>query len=156
MKYEFHVGDYVETKDGRVGYITKICHCEVCKDRGFYEPYVRYNDGEEEYITEILCSTFQFHLIRLEPKVIIMQYPLYDSYCLYSNDFIHIGQYDFKKDKVEPLSINKHISIYCGNGKTNSPSDYKTAFEQDELNDKMIDKINGLVDAVNELRDKND
>ncbi len=24
MKYEFHVGDYVETKDGEVGYITTL------------------------------------------------------------------------------------------------------------------------------------
>lgn len=24
MKYEFHAGDYVETKDGRVGYITHV------------------------------------------------------------------------------------------------------------------------------------
>lgn len=24
MKYEFHKGDYVETKDGRVGYITQV------------------------------------------------------------------------------------------------------------------------------------
>ena len=52
------------------------------------------------------------------------------------------------------MLINKHISIYRGNGKTNSPSDYKTVFEQDELNDKMIDKINELVDAVNRLEEK--
>ena len=124
MKYEFHVGDYVELKDGRYG-----------------------------YITEIFCSTFQFHLIGLNPELIIMQYPLYDSYCLYSNNFNRIGQYDFtKKNKVEPLLINKNVSMYCGNGKTNSPSDYKKVFEQNELNDKVIDKINELVDAVNELR----
>lgn len=24
MRYEFHVGDYVETVDGKVGYITKV------------------------------------------------------------------------------------------------------------------------------------
>ena len=126
MKYEFHVGDYVELKDGRYG-----------------------------YITEIFRSVFQFHLIGLNPKLIIMQYPLYDSYCLYSNDFNRIGQYDFtKKDKVKPLLINKHTSIYCGNGKTNSPSNYKTVFEQDELNDKVIDKINELVDVVNRLEEK--
>lgn len=124
MKYKFHVGDYVELKDGRYG-----------------------------YITEIFCSTFKFHLIGLNPKLIIMQYPLYDSYCLYSNNFNRIGQYDFtKKNKVESLLINKNVSLYCGNGKTNSPSDYKKVFEQNELNDKVIDKINELVDAVNELR----
>lgn len=126
MKYKFHVGDYVELKDGRYG-----------------------------YITEILRSTFQFHLIGLNPKLIIMQYPLYDSYCLYSNNFNRIGQYDFtKKNKVEPLLINKNVSMYCGNGKTNSPSDYKKVFEQNELNDKVIDKINELVEAVNRLEEK--
>ena len=50
MKYEFHVGDYVELKDGRYG-----------------------------YITEIFCSALQFHLIRLNPKLIIMQYPLEEA-----------------------------------------------------------------------------
>lgn len=124
MKYKFHVGDYVELKDGRYG-----------------------------YITEIHRSTFQFHLIGLDPKLVVMQYPLYDSYRLYGNNFNRIGQYDFtKKNKVEPLLINKNVSMYYGNGKTNSPSDYKKVFEQNELNDKVIAKINELIDAVNELQ----
>ena len=108
MKYEFHVGDYVELKDGRYG-----------------------------YITEIFCSTFQFHLIGLNPKLIIMQYPLYDSYCLYSNDFNRIGQYDFtKKDegKIEPL-ICRQSTDYC----------------HSKL---MWDKINELVESVNRLEEK--
>ena len=129
MKYEFHVGDYVEDITGRIGYINSICHCKYCKERGFYEPHIMYNNGDTDYITAYE----------------------YDKGLL---DYKRIGQYDFKKDKVEHLSINKHISIYCGNGKTNSPSNYKTAFEQDELNDKMIDKINELVDAVNRLEEK--
>ena len=128
MKYKFHVGDYVELKDGRYG-----------------------------YITEILCSTFKFHLIGLNPKLIIMQYPLYDSYCLYSNNFNRIGQYDFtKKDegKIEPLSNNY----------TESFPIFKT---QDTITGKIykqecygIDigavgkKINELVDAVNRLEEK--
>ena len=53
---------------------------------------------------------------------------------------------------ILPMLINKNVSMYYGNGKTNSPSDYKKVFEQNELNDKVIDKINELVDAVNELR----
>ena len=122
MKYEFHVGDYVELKDGRYG-----------------------------YITEILCSTFQFHLIGLNPKLIIMQYPLYDSYCLYSNNFNRIGQYDFtKKDegKIEPL-CEEYIKFF---------PIYKTTTTGNDLEWCGIDigvvgkKINELVDAVNELR----
>ena len=137
MKYEFHVGDYVETKDGRVGYITKICHCEVCKDRGFYEPYVRYNDGEEEYITVHEVEHFQ--------------------------DFYNrIGQYDFTKPE-QPKEIGRlsddiratfvindkhgHFMQYGGDNKW-SYMCYPKEF---------IDKINELVDAVNELREaKND
>lgn len=51
MKYEFHVGDYVENRDGDVGYIEKICDCEYCKARGFFEPYIRYKDGSADYLT---------------------------------------------------------------------------------------------------------
>ena len=122
MKYKFHVGDYVELKDGRYG-----------------------------YITEIFSSTFQFHLIGLNPKLIIMQYPLYDSYCLYSNNFNRIGQYDFtKKDegKIEPL-CEEYIKFF---------PIYKTTTTGNDLERCGIDigvvgkKINELVDAVNELR----
>lgn len=132
MKYEFHVGDYVETKDGRIGYITKICHCEVCKDRGFYEPYVRYNNGEEEYITVHEVEHFQ--------------------------DFYNrIGQYDFTKPE-QPKEIERlpddiratfvindkhgHLKQYDGDNKW-SYMCYPKEF---------INKINELVDAVNELR----
>ena len=132
MKYEFHVGDYVETKDGRIGYITKICHCEVCKDRGFYEPYVRYNNGEEEYITVHEVEHFQ--------------------------DFYNrIGQYDFTKPE-QPKEIERlpddiratfvindkhgHLKQYDGDNKW-SYMCYPKEF---------INKINELIDAVNKLR----
>lgn len=45
-------GDYVETSDGRVGYIKGICRCEECMRRGFYEPTVHFTDGEEDAITK--------------------------------------------------------------------------------------------------------
>ena len=124
MKYEFHVGDYVELKDGRYG-----------------------------YITEILCSTFQFHLIGLNPKLIIMQYPLYDSYCLYRNNFNRIGQYDFtKKDegKIEPLCEEYTKSFpLC-----------TTTTAENGLEWRSIDigavgkKINEIVEAINQLEEK--
>ena len=124
MKYKFHVGDYVELKDGRYG-----------------------------YITEIFSSTFQFHLIGLNPKLIIMQYPLYDSYCLYSNNFNRIGQYDFtKKDEgnIEPL-CEEYIKFF---------PIYKTTTTGNDLEWCGIDigvvgkKINELVEAVNRLEEK--
>lgn len=47
-----HEGDFVETVDGRVGYIKSICRCEKCRERGFYEPTVHFTDGEEDCITK--------------------------------------------------------------------------------------------------------
>lgn len=135
MKYEFHAGDYIESFDGSIGYLTKV--------KTWYSGTVG-ND-----VVHLQGSTTFDASCEFTPFTITI--PLSDI----SKYFNRIGQYDFtKKDKVEPLLINKHISIYRGNGKTNSPSDYKTAFEQDELNDKMIDKINELVDAVNRLEEK--
>ena len=113
MKYKFHVGDYVEMKDGRYG-----------------------------YITEIYRSTFQFHLIGLDPKLVVMQYPLYDSYSLYGNNFNRIGQYDFTKP--EQLEGIEHIKVADNDIRCNTP-----------IGDSLLilkNKINELVDAVNELR----
>ena len=56
MKYEFHVGDYVEDVTGRIGYINSICQCKRCKERGFYEPHVMYNNGDCDYITAHECE----------------------------------------------------------------------------------------------------
>lgn len=47
----FKVGDEVITYDGRVGSIIDICTCYRCKERGFYEPEVQYNNGDTDYIT---------------------------------------------------------------------------------------------------------
>lgn len=37
----FKVGDKVVTSKGEIGYITEICTCDGCKERGFYEPQIR-------------------------------------------------------------------------------------------------------------------
>lgn len=50
--YYFKIGDHVETTDDRTGYIIDFCKCDMCKQRGFYEPIVKYLDQEElDYIT---------------------------------------------------------------------------------------------------------
>lgn len=48
---KFHIGDFVEDKDGKVGYISDICHCEECEKRGFFEPTIQYLDGTSDYIS---------------------------------------------------------------------------------------------------------
>jgi len=94
MKYEFHVGDYVENKDGEVGYIKKVCHCENCKMRGFYEPYICYKDGADDYIT-------------------FSQKDNLDTY------FNRIGQYDFTKPEQseEIKRLVKSWILYDGDDK---------------------------------------
>lgn len=47
---DFKVGDKVIDKYGRVGKIVDICTCERCKERGFFEPTVQFNDGRTDYI----------------------------------------------------------------------------------------------------------
>ena len=120
MKYEFHIGDYVEDVTGRIGYISSICQCERCKERGFYEPYVVYNNGVCDYITTYECK--QGFL-----------------------DYKRIGKYDFtKKDegKIEKIDVKKAGSVFTG--------------RETAIIDTISNKINELVEAVNELRDKND
>lgn len=103
MNYEFHVGDYVETVGGFIGWVSYV---------------------DQDYIT-----------IKSNEGIISGPWSIPDE--LYH--FNRIGQYDFTKkkdDKIEPL-IGKRANDYCNS----------------EL---MWNKINELVEAVNELRDKND
>lgn len=48
---KFNIGDFVENRDGRIGYISDICHCDECKKRGFFEPTIQYSDGTSDYIS---------------------------------------------------------------------------------------------------------
>ena len=50
----FRVGDEVITSTGEVGIITDICTCQFCKERGFYEPTVEVEIGNDAiHITNI-------------------------------------------------------------------------------------------------------
>lgn len=54
---QFHEGDFVENKDGKIGYISSICHCDKCKKRGFFEPTITYSDGTTDYISNYSVKT---------------------------------------------------------------------------------------------------
>lgn len=129
MKYEFRIGDYAETKDGNRGYVIKsdlLCYQDIVTG---YIITVKFSNEE--------TMTYEFTANEVKRK------------------FKRIGKYDFTDcdvGDIEPLMIEKPVSMYCGDGKTNSPSDYRRVALQDEFNDKVMKKINELVEAVNELR----
>lgn len=57
---QFHEGDFVESSDGKIGYISSICHCDECKKRGFFEPTITYSDGTTDYISNYSVKTVSF------------------------------------------------------------------------------------------------
>ena len=130
MNYEFHVGDYVETYSGAVGYIISV------EDDAFtWVNHTPIRDGDDVYFN-------------------VEQRNFYSSV---KDIFIRIGAYDFtkkEKKKIEALTINKTMYQYTGDGTSNTGADYTAVYDNTKFQDKMIDKINELVDAVNLLLDK--
>ena len=102
MEYEFHVGDYVETVGGFVGWISAI------------------RNNEYIIIVDKNNNTCGYYM----PQE--------------SHYFNRIGQYDFTKSE-KPKEIDRLKS----NGWCMGVS-----------GDNLITKINELVDAVNEMRNK--
>ena len=130
MNYEFHVGDYVETAGGAKGYI-----CDANKD------WWRCTNADDEY-----SVGYVYRIVRLGRGGIHECYN-------------RIGTYDFtkkEKKKIEALTINKTMYQYTGDGTSNGGADYTAVYENTKFQDKVIDKINELVDAVNKLMDKED
>ena len=128
MNYEFHVGDYVETVGGAKGYI-----CDANKDWWYC------TNADDEY-----SFGYVYRIVRLGRGEIHECYN-------------RIGAYDFtkkEKKKIEALTINKTMYQYTGDGTSNGGADYTAVYDNTKFQDKMIDKINELVDAVNLLLDK--
>ena len=128
MNYEFHVGDYVETVGGAKGYI-----CDANKDWWYC------TNADDEY-----SFGYVYRIVRLGRGEIHECYN-------------RIGAYDFtkkEKKKIEALTINKTMYQYTGDGTSNGVADYTAVYDKTKFQDKMIDKINELVDAVNFLLDK--
>ena len=132
MNYEFHVGDYVETVDGWIGYVNywKIYWSDVCHEHALILRGIAKKDGKELPMDfNFVCSDIPRH-------------------------FNRIGKYTFgnftkkEKKKIEPISdCNKHI--------------FANAIKSDNhlvrmVSGDILNKINELVDAVNKLMDKED
>ena len=132
MKYEFHVGDYVETWSGAVGYIISV------EDDAFtWVNHTPIRDGDDVYSN-------------------VEQRNFYSSV---KDLFVRIGAYDFtkkEKKKIEQLEKNLPIEMKVGDKvaimKQYVDGNYNTII----YSTKMIDKINEIVDAVNKFMDKED
>lgn len=112
MKYEFHVGDYVENNYGKVGYITSVKYTKSNKDV-FYDIEIVYYNAD-------IVGVF------------------HGDQSLIQDHFNRIGQYDFTKTEQ-----SKEIDRLIPNGWCMGVG-----------GDNLITKINELVDAVNELKEK--
>ena len=118
MNYEFHVGDYVETYSGAVGYIISV------EDDAFtWVNHTPIRDGDDVYFN-------------------VEQRNFYSSV---KDLFVRIGAHDFtkkEKKKIARLSEDDSWLTFRNTNKANVNLCY------------IIKRINELVDAVNELMDK--
>ena len=132
MNYEFHVGDYVETYSGAVGYIISI------EDDAFtWVNHTPIRDGDDVYFN-------------------VEQRNFYSSV---KDVFLRIGAYDFtkkEKKKIEQLEKDLPIEMKVGNKVATMKQYFNGNYNTIIYSTKMIDKINELVDAVNKLTDKED
>ena len=130
MNYEFHVGDYVETYSGAVGYIISI------EDDAFtWVNHTPIRDGDDIYSN-------------------VEQQNFYSSV---KDLFVRIGAYDFtkkEKKKIEQLEKDLPIEMKVGDKVMTMKQYLNGNYNTIVYSSKMIDKINELVDAVNKLMDK--
>ena len=131
MKYEFHVGDYVETKSGTIGFISDVSVNNLPR-------WTVMKVSDADAVQSVYTVGFDY-------TIVVAFSPI--------NEFNRIGQYDFtkkKEGKIEPLA-EKY---------TKSFPIYKTTVTESDSEWRSIDigavskKINELVEAVNRLEGK--
>jgi hypothetical protein len=121
MNYEFHVGDYVKTRAGYIGYIDNISDLE----NDNIAVHVCFSDGD--------TALFRVNDLNV------------------TNNFLRIGAYDFtkkEKKKIEPISdCNKHIFSNA----IKSDSQIVRVVSDDILNkiNELVDAVNKLIDKEN-------
>lgn len=137
MDYEFHVGDYVETIDGKIGYITDINLAYSDIDVPYFDWITKEGVSLRQRIG-LWAEQFGFVLV---------------------DTFKRIGQYDFtkkEKKKIEQLEENLPIEGRLKDKTIEFKQYLDDGYATFIYNGKMIDKINELVDAVNKLMEKED
>lgn len=128
MNYEFHVGDYVKTRAGYIGYIDNVSDL-----------------GDGNIVVRVRCEDEDLVPFKVNDLNV-------------TNNFLRIGAYDFtKKEKKKIEHLEKDLPVEGRiKDKTVEFKQYFSDGEYVKFvyNGKMIDKINELVDAVNKLMEK--
>ena len=128
MNYEFHVGDYVKTRAGYIGYIDNVSDL-----------------GDGNIVVRVRCEDEDLVPFKVNDLNV-------------TNNFLRIGAYDFtKKEKKKIEYLEKDLPVEGRiKDKTVEFKQYFSDGEYVKFvyNGKMIDKINELVDAVNKLMEK--
>ena len=122
MNYEFHVGDYVETRDGWIGYVDywKIYWSEVCHEPALLLRGIAKKDGKELPMDfNFVCSDIPRH-------------------------FNRIGKYTFgnftKKEKKQIERLNYIV--------TETGTIYQLSALKNKINE-LVDSVNKLMDKEN-------
>lgn len=119
-KYQFNVGDYVETIDGHIGYIDFICDCSECQRRGWLEPHVIYPHYDSDYIYRYEVE---------EP----------------TKYYKRIGKYEF----VKKTPIIKSVDSIIVTGTTDDDGSFKVSFtEFDEKSGVEVKDDNGTLSLI--------
>lgn len=131
MKYEFHVGDYVETKTRTIGYVSNVSIDNLPR-------WTVTKVSDPDAVQSIYRVGFNYTIVVALSLI---------------NEFNRIGQYDFTKrdeGKIEPLAEEY----------TKSFPFYKTTTTGNDLEwcginfGVMGKKINEIIEAVNRLEEK--
>ena len=126
MNYEFHVGDYVETLDGKIGYIYYVRPNVLV----FKTP----DGGQYEISTDVL--DWSGH-----PENVFKRIGAYDFT-------------KKEKKKIEQLDKDLPVEMKVGDKVAVMKQYFDGNYNTIIYSTKMIDKINELVDALNLLLDK--
>ena len=138
MKYEFHAGDYIESFDGSVGYLTKV--------------EIWYSGTVGNDVVHLQGSTTVDASCGFTPFTITI--PLSDI----SKYFNRIGQCDFTKTESKsierlPVDLVARFEVPDGRYITTKTWDKDGKFVEASYSRELIDKINELINVVNELQE---
>lgn len=124
MKYEFHVGDYVETKTGTIGFVSAI-PSDMPNDKFTYWTPTKLSNTDIKEDTYIVGDSYYigFHL---------------------ENYFNRIGQYDFtKKKQIEFLAMSDNFLTFKNINKDNiNLSHFKNKINE------LVEAVNRLEEKV--------